>query len=263
VTRESSAPPARFFAGTSGWAYPTWKPGFYPASTSSRNLLRFYSSQLNSVEVNYTFTKLPTVAMVESWLAQTPGDFRFSFKAPQRITHFSRLLDCTAHVEAFLVSVAPIAAAGKLGLILFQLPPNFKPDLPRLRAFLDLPALATAPPLAFEFRHPGWFEGEAREQTEALFAQRNVAFCNADYGDAPVDLQTPELHPAATHTCFRLRRPGGYSLAELQSFAKRFLALAASRDVYVYLRHEDEPTGALNAVALRQFASQTAESDAK
>ncbi len=122
--------------------------------------------------------------------------------------------------------------------------------------------LAAAPPLAFEFRHPGWFQGEAREQTEALFAQRNVAFCNADYGDALGDLQTPELHPAATHTCFRLRRSGGYSPAELQSFAQRFLALAVSRDVYVYLRHEDEPTGALNAVTLRQLASQTAGSEA-
>jgi uncharacterized protein YecE (DUF72 family) len=90
VTREPSAPPAHLFAGTSGWAYSTWKPGFYPVSVTAKNLLGFYSSQLNSVEVNYTFTKLPTSSMVEGWLAQTPVGFRFSFKAPQRITHFSR-----------------------------------------------------------------------------------------------------------------------------------------------------------------------------
>ena len=242
----SALSPSRLFIGTSGWAYPTWKPGFYPATVPTKKFLTYYSAQLNSVEVNYTFRELPTPEIVARWLADTPANFRFSFKAPQRITHFARLVDCDALLAEFFDTLKPVAAAGKLGLVLFQLPPNFKPDLARLRSFLASPAFrrCNAPPIAFEFRHPGWFSDEVA----ALLRQRNAAFCIAETDD----LTTPEVHTAATHTCFRLRRAGGYSAPEIAAFADRFRALAADRDVYIYFRHEDEPTGALNACALRK-----------
>jgi uncharacterized protein YecE (DUF72 family) len=235
----SVLPPSRLFIGTSGWAYPTWKPGFYPATVSAKKFLSFYATRLNSVEVNYTFRELPTPEIVSRWLADTPAGFRFSFKAPQRITHFQRLQDCSAPLTEFF-------DAGKLGLVLFQLPPNFKPDLPRLRSFLAAPAFRrrNTPPIAFEFRHPGWFSDEVA----ALLRKRNAAYCIAETDE----LNTPEVHTAATHTCFRLRRGGGYTAAEIAAFAGRFRALAADRDVYIYFRHEDEPTGALNACALRK-----------
>jgi uncharacterized protein YecE (DUF72 family) len=260
VNRKSSSihhptdpPPAtsRLFVGTSGWAYPTWKPGFYPASVSAKRFLNFYSTQLNSVEVNYTFRELPTPEVVARWLADTPSDFRFSFKAPQRITHFSRLVDCASLLAEFLDSLKPVAAAGRLGLILFQLPPNFQPDLPRLRSFLTSPAFRrkNSPRIAFEFRHPGWFT----DATAAVLRQRDAAFCITETDD----LTTPELHTAPTHTSFRLRRTGGYTAEEVAAFGTRFRALAAAgRDVFVYFRHEDEPTGALNASALlRELAA--------
>jgi uncharacterized protein YecE (DUF72 family) len=238
-----AAAPVRLFVGTSGWAYPTWKPDFYPAGTPAKRFLEFYGSQLTSVEVNYTFRALPTAKMLEGWLAATPAHFRFSFKAPQRITHFKRLRDCDEDVAQFVSVLEPVRQGGKLGLLLFQLPPNFKADAELLSAFLFTEALKRqgAPPIAFEFRHESWFN----EQIYTLLREHNAALCVAESDD----LLTPEVHTAAEHTCYRLRRTNGYSAVELDAFAKRFAAIAQQRDVYVYFKHEDEPTGALNAQA--------------
>jgi uncharacterized protein YecE (DUF72 family) len=193
--------------------------------------------------VNYTFRALPTIKTLEGWLAATPADFRFSFKAPQRITHFKRLTDCDEDVAQFVSTLEPVRQAGKLGLLLFQLPPNFKADTERLTSFLTARALraAGAPPIAFEFRHHSWFSDEIY----AVLREQNAALCIAESDD----LATPEVHTAASHTSFRLRRNSGYSPTELDVFATRFAALAEQRDVYVYFKHEDDPTGALNATA--------------
>jgi uncharacterized protein YecE (DUF72 family) len=240
----ASAPiSTRIHTGTSGWAYPTWKPDFYPARTPAKKFLEFYASQLNSVEVNYTFRALPTAKMLEDWLAATPADFRFSFKAPQRITHFKRLRECDADVAQFIAALEPVYQAGKLGLLLFQLPPNFKADAALLIAFLSTSALKAthSPRIAFEFRHNSWFSEEIYD----ILRQHEAALCIAESDD----LLTPEIHTAADFTCFRLRRSSGYSAVELESFAKRFSALAEQREIYIYFKHEDEPTGALNAKA--------------
>lgn len=248
----ASAAAARIFAGTSGWAYPTWKPAFYPASTPAKKFLEFYSSQLSSVEVNYTFRALPTAKMLEDWLAATQPFFRFSFKAPQRITHIKRLNNCDDDVSYLVSILEPVRQAGKLGLILFQLPPNFKADTARLTTFLSAPSLraAGAPAIAFEFRHESWFT----EEIYTILRAHNTALCIAESDE----LATPEVHTAATHTSFRLRRTGAYAPEEIDAFVQRFLTLSADRDVYVYFKHEDEPSGALNAVSfLHKVASQT------
>jgi uncharacterized protein YecE (DUF72 family) len=249
VTPAAPAAPPRLFAGTSGWAYPTWKPGFYPANVPAKKFLEFYGSQLNSVEVNYTFRALPTAKMLEGWLAATPATFRFSFKAPQRITHFKRLRECAADVAQFVDSLALVREAGRLGLLLFQLPPNFKADPTLLAEFLALPSLH-ATPIAFEFRHESFFA----EEIYSILREHNAALCIAESDD----LTTPEVHTAATHTCFRLRRNGGYGPAEIAAFAQRFTLLSKDRDTYVYFKHEDDPTGALNAASfLAQASAQT------
>jgi uncharacterized protein YecE (DUF72 family) len=247
VSRSASS--KRLYAGTSGWAYPTWKPEFYPAGTPAKRFLDFYASKLTSVEVNYTFRALPTAKMLEGWLAATPADFRFSFKAPQRITHFKRLQECADDVAQFVSALEPVRQAGKLGLLLFQLPPNFKADAERLTTFLANPAFWTpnAPVIAFEFRHESWFTDEIY----AILRQHNAALCIAESDD----LLTPEIHTATDCACYRLRRSGGYSPVELDAFARRFTALAENRDVYVYFKHEDEPTGALNATAFLERAA--------
>lgn len=238
-----SASSDRLYAGTSGWAYPTWKPEFYPAGTPAKRFLEFYATKLTSVEVNYTFRALPTAKMLEGWLAATPSNFRFSFKAPQRITHFKRLGNCNEDVAQFFGALEPARQRGKLGLLLFQLPPTFKADSELLAAFLKIPELQASgvTPIAFEFRHESWFNEEIYD----VLREHSAALCIAESDD----LRTPEVHTAASHACFRLRRTNGYGAEELDAFAKRFTALAETRDVYVYFKHEDEPTGALNATA--------------
>jgi uncharacterized protein YecE (DUF72 family) len=232
------------YAGTSGWAYATWKPGFYPEKLPAKRFLEHYGARLNSVEVNYTFRALPTATMLAGWLAATPENFRFSFKAPQRITHFKRLVGCADDVAVFVRALEPVRAAGRLGCLLFQLPPNFKADAAKLGTFLEAEALrgAGAPRVAFEFRHESWFA----EETYAVLRAHGAALCIAD-GD---DLSTPEVQCAAGFACYRLRKSGGYGAKQIAAYAERFRELATERDVFVSLRHEDEPTGALEAEAL-------------
>jgi uncharacterized protein YecE (DUF72 family) len=245
TTSESAglAAAARIFAGTSGWAYPTWKPEFYPEGTPAKRFLEFYSRQLSSVEVNYTFRALPSTTLLHSWLAATPESFRFSFKAPQRITHIKRLANCESDVATFVSMLEPVRQAGKLGLLLFQLPPNLKADVTRLESFLAAPALhgASAPPVAFEFRNESWFT----EEIYAVLRAHDAGLCIAESDE----LATPEVHTSQRFASFRLRRTGAYTPEEIAGFVERFTALSAGRDVFVYFKHEDEPTGALNAVA--------------
>ena len=243
-----TASPRDLFVGTSGWAYPSWKPGFYPKDVPARAFLQFYASRLTSVEVNYSFRKLPSAAQLKGWLNATPSSFRLSFKAPQRITHFQRLRDSHASVAEFVAALKPVRTAGKLGPLIFQLPPNFAADPSRLEQFLKAPAFRRNRLLqvAFEFRHPSWFT----DTTYEILRRSNSALCIAE-GD---ELKTPDVS-TADFRCYRLRRSGGYSATQLKAFAKRFENLARKSDVYVYFKHEDEPTGALNAARVLNAAS--------
>jgi uncharacterized protein YecE (DUF72 family) len=257
VTTTSLAPShSNLFVGTSGWAYPTWKPGFYPKEVPSRAFLHFYAAHLTSVEVNYTFRTLPTATQLQGWLDATPPGFRFSFKAPQRITHFQRLRECHTTITEFLAAITPARTAGKLGPLFFQLPPNFPADNARLNTFLEDPAFAEQPSLqlAFEFRHPSWFSDAAY----AILRRHNTALCIAE-GD---DLVTPDV-ATADFRCYRLRRSGRYSPAEIEAFAQRFTKSAVTADLYAYFMHEDEPTGALNATALLSAAVESTATESK
>lgn len=228
---------AHVYVGCSGWAYASWKPDFYPATVPSKKLLESYATRLNSVEVNYTFRSLPSRAMVENWLAQTGEDFRFSFKAPQRITHIRRLRDCGAAMEAFAAAMEPVAAAGRMGLILFQLPPNFRADAERLSGFLK-EARRLRLRLAFEFRHESWFDAA----TYRLLEKHKAALCVAESDE----LTTPDV-ATAPFACYRLRK-SRYSAAKLKAIRERLAERARTGDVFAYFRHEEEPTGALRAV---------------
>ena len=128
----------QLFAGTSGWAYPTWKPDFYPAKLAQKKFLGHYSTQLNTVEVNFTFRQLVKESTIQNWLQETPSHFRFGVKAHQVITHIKRLKGTEDFVPRFLATIAPLASAGKLGPVLFQLPPNLKADASLLKDFLAI-----------------------------------------------------------------------------------------------------------------------------
>ena len=120
-------------------------------------MLHFYASKLPAVEINNTFYRLPKASILESWADQVPEGFRFAIKASRRITHFKRLKD-TGDETAYLLETLQ-ALGQRLGVVLFQLPPNLKKDLPRLQGFLDLLSAATGRAV-FEFRHASWFDDE-------------------------------------------------------------------------------------------------------
>ena len=231
--------PHTVYAGTSGWAYASWKPGFYPAKTPAARMLAYYASQLNSVEVNFTFRRLPTEKQLTTWLDAATEGFRFSFKAPQAITHLKRLRECSDALAAFKAALLPAERASKLGAVLFQLPPNFRADVERLKAFLEETGRLKMR-TAFEFRHESWFD----EATYAALAQANAALCIAESDE----LQTPHRR-TADFLCYRLRR-SSYSEADLQDMARRFARDAEQGDVYAYFMHEDAPDGPLRARAV-------------
>ena len=146
---------ATLFAGTSGFAYPAWKPEFYPPEVPATRFLEHYASRLNCVEINYTFRQMPRAATLDSWVNATPSGFVFVMKAHQRITHMQRLKGAEEATAFFLDALEPLRRAGRLGAVLFQLPPNLRCDVDRLAAFLQL--LPAGLRVALEFRDTSWF----------------------------------------------------------------------------------------------------------
>jgi uncharacterized protein YecE (DUF72 family) len=223
------------YTGTSGWAYGSWKPDFYPAKLSAAQFLNHYASRLNSVEVNYTFRQIASEELLLRWAEATPADFRFAVKAHQRITHIKRLRDPAETTAEFLASLEPLRKAKQLGPVLFQLPPNFKCDVARLREFLAaVPSWVRA---TFEFRHESWFS----EEVYAELRKAGAALCLAE----SEELKTPEVVTTDFHY-LRLRKER-YSR---KAVAERVRKLARSGDVFVYFKHEETPEGALHAEAL-------------
>jgi len=163
----------QLFVGTSGWAYPSWKPAFYPEKLAQTKFLTYYASQLNTVEVNLTFRQLLKETTAQKWIAQTPENFRSAIKAQQVITHIKRLKQTEDFLPRFLSTIEPLARVGKLGPVLFQLPPNMKADPALLEAFIaTIPRSVQA---AFEFRHETWFA----DDIFSLLKQHNRALCVA------------------------------------------------------------------------------------
>jgi uncharacterized protein YecE (DUF72 family) len=218
------------FIGTSGYNYPEWKGTFYPADLAAAKMLPFYAARFPTVEINYTFYRMPTEKLLAGWVAQVPAGFRFTLKAPRRITHDARLVGCENLTAEFCLVAGTLGE--RLGALLFQLPPNLKKDLARLDAFLDtLPRLA---PAAFEFRHPSWFD----EEVFARLKERGKALCVAD----SEKLQTP-LALTADFAYLRLRDEG-YQPRDIEQWAEKIDGLRSScKDIFVYFKHEEEGKG--------------------
>ena len=230
---------SKLFAGTSGFAYASWKPDFYPAKLAAKDFLHYYSGRLNCVEVNYTFRMLPKLTTLTNWVEATPETFVFCPKAHMRLTHILKLKDAAAATEAFFKSIDPLRVTHRLGPILFQLPPTFKCDTAVLTAYLkSLPDIYR---YAFEFRHASWLNDE----TYALLQQHKVALCLAESDH----FEVPEII-TADFVYFRLRKEN-YSpeeRAKIAANAKKLLA--DGRDLYLFFKHEETPAGALYAEEL-------------
>ena len=230
---------ATLYAGTSGFAYAAWKPGFYPAKLPSNQFLKHYASRLNCVEINYTFRRLPSAATLQSWVDATVPGFVFAVKANQRITHIQRLKNAGEATELFLRMIDPLRSARRLGPILFQLPPNLKCDVALLSAYLEL--LPADLRYAFEFRHESWLTDPVYEALRG----RNISLCVAE----SERLEVPEVI-TADFVYYRLRKPD-YTEADVDAFAVRARELLATgRDLYLMFKHEETPEGAINAEKL-------------
>jgi uncharacterized protein YecE (DUF72 family) len=229
----------KLFVGTSGFAYKEWKGDFYPEDLPDKKMLDFYAQKLPSVEINYTFRRLPTESSCLNWKSQCSEAFRITLKAPQRITHWKRLVDVQEEVDEFVRRARLLG--DNLGTILFQLPPNFKYERERLESFL-----ASLPPVcryAMEFRHDSWNDPSVHE----LLSANSVAICAAETEDHAVT----SIPTTARHAYLRLRKEE-YSDEELSLWAKRIdEPLTNGVDVFAYFKHEGGGVGPRYALAVK------------
>ena len=234
---------SQLYAGTSGFAYPAWKPAFYPANIPQKKFLGHYATVLNSVEINYTFHRLPSASTLEGWVESTSADFKFTLKAHMRITHMLRLKNAAEFTELFFKAIDSLRATRRLGPVLFQLPPNLKCDVTLLSEFLAL--LPADVRHAFEFRNKSWLTDEVYK----LLEQHRVALCLAESDK----FETPPVI-TSDFVYARLRKPD-YPPEERREIGQRVAELRATgRDVYVYFKHEENPAGALYAKELLDSA---------
>ena len=218
------------FVGTSGYNYPEWKGSFYPADLAAAKMLPYYAARFPTVEINYTFYRMPTEKILSGWTPQVPEGFRFTLKAPRRITHDAKLVGCDDLTTGFCRVAETLGP--KLGALLFQLPPNQKKDLSKLEAFLD--TLPPKAPAAFEFRHASWFDGDVFSALKA----RGKALCVAD----SEKLETP-LEVTADFGYFRLRDEG-YQPKDIEDWGLKIAGLQSHcKDIFVYFKHEEEGKG--------------------
>jgi len=224
--------------GTSGYSYKEWVGPFYPEKTPASAMLRYYAERLPTVEINNTFYRMPDTSLLERWAGEVPAGFAFTLKAPQRITHIKRLKEVADDVAEFTRRAAVLG--DRLGMLLFQVPPSLRKDLPRLRDLLG--ALPPERRVAVEFRHASWHDDDVYETLRARSATLCVTDTDED-GDSPFVC-------TSDYAYLRLRRTQ-YSESDLRAWADRIAAQPLAR-AYIYFKHEDE------ALAPR-FALQLAE----
>ena len=235
----------QLLAGTSGYAYKEWKGPFYPEDLPAAKMLQFYAERLPAVEINNTFYRLPKTSVLERWAEQVPEGFRFSIKASRKITHFKRLKGAEEETGYLLDTVR--ALGERLGVVLFQLPPNLKLDLARFDGFLNLVDSET--PAAFEFRHPSWYCDEVLERL------RDRGFALVLVDDESRD--TPDVISTADWGYVRLRRPS-YEREDLARWARLFGAQPWDHG-FVFFKHEDAGAGPALASEFLQVGERLAQ----
>jgi uncharacterized protein YecE (DUF72 family) len=221
--------PERIFVGTSGYNYPEWRGSFYPEKFATSKMLGYYAGRFPTVEINYTFYRVPNEKLLAGWAEATPEHFTFTLKAPRRITHDAKLQRCEDLLQTFCRTARTLGP--KLATLLFQLPPTFKKEADVLRAFVELFPDDTR--AAFEFRHASWFDQEIYD----ILRARNLALCIAD----SEKLSTP-VEVTAGYAYFRLRDEG-YQEADLVRWAGTIRDLPGTDTAYVYFKHEEQGLG--------------------
>jgi uncharacterized protein YecE (DUF72 family) len=247
VAAQTTLRPIRI--GCSGWNYADWRGVLYPPGCPQRKWLARYAEVFDTVEVNTTFYRLPSIDTVRGWVAQTPPGFTFAVKSSRYLTHIKRLTDMERGVARLLERLEPLAGSPKMGPMLWQLPGNFRRDDERL-AF----ALERLPPgrHAFEFRHRSWFADDVLD----MLRSHGVALAIGDHPERP--WQPHEL--TADFTFVRLHhgrrgRRGNYSATELDEWAGELGRLARRAEVFAYFNNDWEGFAIHNARGMRERLS--------
>lgn len=243
---------AHIHIGTSGWHYPHWRGPFYPPDISSDQMLTFYTEHFRAVELNNSFYQLPEEQTLQAWRDAAPPGFLFTVKASRYITHMKKLKDPEQPVGRFLDRISVLR--GRLGPVLFQLPPNWRCNSERLKQFLT--ALPQDNRYAFEFRDPSWHDDLVYQALE----QAGAAFCIYDLAG--------RQSPKAVTTDFiyvRLHGPGeayegSYSSQVLAGWAGAFSAWARQgKDIFCFFDNDQKGFAPANASALQEMLDQSAE----
>jgi uncharacterized protein YecE (DUF72 family) len=232
--------------GCSGWNYDDWRGRLYPEGLGKAHWLERYAEEFDTVEVNSTFYRLASRDAVARWVEQTPPGFLFAAKASRYLTHVRRLREIGQGIERYYERIEPLVESGKLGPVVWQLPPNFRRDDELLDA-----ALGQLPPgrHCFEFRHESWFTPDVYE----LLRSHGAALVIGDHPRWP--FQAREL--TADWTLVRLHygrrgRRGNYSDSELETWARRIAAWRSRAEVLVYLNNDWEGFAVKNALKLKR-----------
>jgi len=229
----------KVYIGTSGYAYKEWKGRFYPEKISPKEMLRFYSGRLKTVEINNTFYRMPKESVLTSWAGQVPDGFVFAVKAPQVITHLKRLTNVLDETDYLFRTLSVLDR--KLGPVLFQFPKSFRKDRPALKDFLALIPGDRA--CAFEFRSPSWLDDEIL----GLLREKGASLCIADADENTAH----EIIRTAPWGYLRLRR-SDYTDADLSQWMERILAQDWER-AFVFFKHEDDAGGAEMAMRFNEL----------
>jgi uncharacterized protein YecE (DUF72 family) len=237
---------AGLWIGTSGWVYRHWVGVFYPRDLRSDEYLPFYAQRFATVEVNFSFYRLPERTVFEAWRRQTPPGFVFAVKGSRFLTHMKKLKDPEEPLERLMDHAAGLQE--KLGPVLFQLPPNSPANVDRLGRFLEALRRYEAQRFAFEFRHPSWLTSGVYD----LLERARVALCLPVAPHLPLDVRL-----TTTWSYIRMhggRHGVGYGDDELAQWADRIRTfLGQGAEVYVYFNNDPEGHAIHDAERLRKM----------
>jgi uncharacterized protein YecE (DUF72 family) len=233
----------KYYVGTSGWVYPHWRNVFYPPKLAQSKWLEFYTDHFSSVELNYSFYRLPSDRSFSNWRDASPDGFRYAVKASRLITHMRRLKDIDEPLETFINRARNLSE--KLGPLLYQLPPNMHRNDELLERFLSV--LPNEFRHVIEFRHETWFD----EKVFDTLRRHNIGFCVFDMPDLPCPLLATSDFAYIRFHGSNMPYLSSYSNDELDEWAKRILLLSKDLNaIYIYFNNDAEGFSVRNAQTL-------------
>ncbi|MBT1702391.1 DUF72 domain-containing protein [Chryseosolibacter indicus] len=237
----------KWWVGCSGFSYKHWKGKFYPDNVPQKKWFEYYCENFNTVELNVTFYRVPTLETFKSWYTRSPEDFRFTVKAPRLITHYKRFKNITSEVQNFYGLVRE-GLADKLGTVLFQLHPKFEYSEANLELLLK--HMDPSYNNVIEFRHASWWSAHVYKELK----KANVTFCSISYPGLPDDvLKTASVMYYRFHGIPQLYL-SSYNEEELSSIISDIKRQRGVEEVYIYFNNDIDVHAIHNARTVQQLA---------